>query len=66
VLRPKQRIHSLVMTGRSPAIHVFAADHSARCECVAGRCIIRMSQNTSLFQVRAPNPCHHHCCCWAV
>jgi class 3 adenylate cyclase len=46
------------MAGLGPAIHVFAADRSARCECVdarhkaghdelAGRCIIRMSQNTS-------------------
>jgi hypothetical protein len=46
------------MARLGPAIHVFAADRSARCECVdarhkaghdelAGRCIIRMSQNTS-------------------
>jgi hypothetical protein len=45
------------MAGLGPAIHVFAADRSGRCECVdarhkaghdelAGRCIIRMSQNT--------------------
>ena len=68
VLRPKQGIYFLVMAGlgpwafsprtRSVGIHVFAADCSARCECVdarhkaghdelAGRCIIRMSQNTS-------------------
>jgi hypothetical protein len=57
VLRPKQRIQFLVMAGLGPAIHVFAADRSGRCECVdarhkaghdelAGRCIIRMSQNT--------------------
>jgi hypothetical protein len=32
VLRPKQRIHFLVMAGLGPAIHVFAADRSARCE----------------------------------
>jgi hypothetical protein len=57
VLRPKQRVHFLVMAGFGPAIHVFAADRSVRCEYVdtrhkaghdelAGRCIIRMSQNT--------------------
>jgi hypothetical protein len=46
------------MAGLGPAIHVFAADRSARCECVdarhkaghaelAGHCNIRMRQNTS-------------------
>jgi hypothetical protein len=37
VLRPKQRIHFLVMAGLGPAIHAFAADRSARCECVDAR-----------------------------
>jgi hypothetical protein len=55
VLRPKQRIHFLVMAGLGPAIHVFAVAPVANCvdtrhkaghDELAGRCIIRMSQNT--------------------
>ena len=51
------------MAGFGPAIHAFAADRSARCECVdarhkaghdelAGCCIIRISQNTRRIAVK--------------